>query len=779
MIYLAWVDYIYSTTLIRILRFFTIFFLFWNMFSTSFEPKAVFFLLLIITWEIFFHFKIDRVQASVPGAFTMPALALFISNNTSGLIKELLDKNSINFLLQKSAIDKKEIQFIDIDKKIISESSSSLVKQLGGRFVTSIDLFAAYLIASENQTKLLFNKHLKEEEFLQIVKWTREKFREEENPTLTRVKFWGEGFGEALTFGWTQETRKYTNDITDQTLSKKSFSIGRDTEYKELVEALSKSENNNVLLVGESGVGKDALLKSLAYNSFSNTVPKNLKHKRILELMLGPLIAGTTNQQEMETRVQSIIDEVIHSGNIILFIPEFQTIVNSSQNTLNITAILMPYLKKGRLPIIATITPSLYKQFIEGKPISDMFSVVRLEEPDKNTALKMLLAKTEEIEKEEKIIISFKAITTALTFANTYSNDKFLPGSAVLLLQDSVKSVSSLGRKIVLEDDVLAKIQEKTKISVVSPSAEEKDLLLHLEDKLHEHIIDQVEAVSAISEALRRIRAGVGSKNKPISFLFLGPTGVGKTETAKAISKIYFKGEENMIRLDMSEYSDEGGVKRLLGAMPGEGEERGELTEKIHDHPFSLVLLDEFEKANPKILDLFLQVFEDGRLTDNKGKTVSFNSSMIIATSNAASEFIRESIQKGVVVDKAFQQSLLEFLQTKELFKSELLNRFDEIIVFKPLGEKEVWEITKLLLNNVVQKLSEQDITVSFDEKIIQKIVREGFDQQFGARPLRRFIQDTIEDMIAQKILKGEIQRGNKINVSVDADNSIQITRTS
>ena len=259
---------------------------------------------------------------------------------------------------------------------------------------------------------------------------------------------------------------------------------------------------------------------------------------------------------------------------------------------------------------------------------------------------------------------------------------------------------------------------------------------------------------------------------KPISFLFLGPTGVGKTETAKTLSSIYFGDESKMIRVDMSEYSTDEGVKRLLGGLP---EEDG-LTDKVYEHPFSLILLDEFEKAASKISDLFLQVLDDGRLTDNKGRTVSFVDTIIIATSNAASEYIREEIKKGKAVDKKFKEELLEFLQKNNIFKPELLNRFDEVVVFKPLGIEETVEITKLILKELSKKLSERYITVSFDDKLITKIVKEGINEEFGARPLRRFIQDNIEGQIAQKMLKDQIKRGDHVILSTDSASSITVT---
>jgi ATP-dependent Clp protease ATP-binding subunit ClpC len=345
-------------------------------------------------------------------------------------------------------------------------------------------------------------------------------------------------------------------------------------------------------------------------------------------------------------------------------------------------------------------------------------------------------------------------------------------------LEDTANADKVSGSQTVEEQDVLTQIEKRIKVPVGEPKPVEKTLLLNLENEIHKRIIAQTEAVSAISEAIRRLRTGLNVAEKPISFLFLGPTGVGKTETAKALADVYFGAGARMIRLDMSEFIGLEGIKRLLGAGPGEGDEKGQLTEGIYDNPNSLVLLDEFEKADQQILDLFLQVLDDGRLTDNKGKTVSFANCIIIATSNAASEFIREEVGKGVVVDKQFGQSLVNYLETKGIFKPELLNRFDDVITFKPLTQAEITEIVKLMLIDVGKELTVKDITVYFDEKIITKIVSEGFDKDFGARPLRRFIQDRIEDIIAQQILKDEIKRGDKIQVSVDTSGNIVLSTT-
>ena len=738
--------------------------------------------------EIFFHFHVSKFRPTVTvsqndgenilKSFSLETAEAYVTQKTTKeVIILLLGKPQIQFILEKAAIDRKELKLFDISKEDLSKKAFTIAKEMAtAKFVTSMDLFASYMLLTEEKTRLLFSKQLKKEEFLQIVYWACADFPHEEIYIPKRVRFWGEGIGENWVFGWTLETKKYAVDNTAKFLSKKPIIVGREKEYTQMLSALSKPENNNVLLVGERGVGKDNMVSVFAYDSFMGNVEKNIQHHRIFELMVGPLIAGVSSKNDLEARLQSVMEEIAHAGNIILYIPEFQNVMGASSFGFDISGCLVPYLRDGKIPLIAALTSGEYKTFVEENAIREAFEVVKILEPDKKTAIQMLLEKAQEIEQKNRIVLTYKAVVTAVLFANKYLQDTVLPGSAVTLIDNTAHAVSLAKRTIVNENDVVSIVEEKTHIAVASPKEEEKELLLHLENKLHERVVDQVEAIRGISEAMRRIRTGLASSEKPISFLFLGPTGVGKTETAKSLAAMYFGGENHMLRFDMSEYEGADGIKRMLGAAAGQGQERGELTDKIHDNPFSLVLLDEFEKASPQILDLFLQVLDDGRLTDNKGRTVSFASSIIIATSNAGSEFIREEVLKKTVLDKTFHQKLLDFIQTKGIFKPELLNRFDDVIVFKPLGQEEVVAITKLLLVKLTKTLAEKDITVSFDERVIAKISSEGSDQEFGARPLQRFIQDNIEDLISKKILMDEIKRGDKINVTTNDMGVITVT---
>ena len=760
-----------------------------NSFSLLLVKPSLFFLSMFLIIETFFHFKISRklpeVEISLSkgnllDSFTLKSLSIFLSsNNTQSLVRKLFKIPSVNFITDKMDIlSKEEIKLVDVPREELIKYAFEISKNLKGKFVTTMDLFVSYLLVTEDNTKLLFNKNLKKEELIQILSWARIRFADEENPKPLRVNFWGEGIGEDWVTGWTIETKKYMVDLTGEVLQKKPSLLGRESEFRQLVEGMYKGKS--ALLVGEIGSGKTEIAESLAFESFTGNLKGSLYHQRFYQLLIDAILAGSQNLGELEERLDSVIAEISHSGNIIVFISSFENILGSSSFHLDLSGILIPYIERGAIRIVATITPGSFKKFVEArKTLLGNLEIIKVEEPSEDAVLAMLFKKGSEIERVDNIKISYSAIVSSLKYAKKYLPDRVLPGSAVTLLEDAAAAASLSKKKIVEEGDIIQKIESKTKIAVGKPDREEKELLLSLEEEIHKRVVDQKEAVSQVAEAMRRLRTGLSIKDKPISFLFLGPTGVGKTETAKTLARIYFGQAHKMIRLDMSEYSEGDSLKRLLGSMPGETDAPGELTDKILDNPFSLVLLDEFEKASSNILNLFLQVFDDGRLTDNKGKTVSFTNAIIIATSNAASEFIREEVNKGTPIDKNFQKTLLEFLQTKGIFKPELLNRFDGIIVFKPLGQIEVQQVTKILLKELSGKMLEQDITVSFDERIIQKIIKEGFDEQFGARPINRYIQNNIEDLLAQKILKDEIKRGDKILVLTDSSDSIIITKSS
>lgn len=741
---------------------------------------------LFIIWEVYYLYKISRYipKVSVPDnsgdileSFSIEALSYSVLyKDSKTIISHLRALPQIQFISSKLGATINEMPQSQIDKDVLVKHSFDLAKSLNAKHVTTIDIFGAYLLLAEPESKFLFNKKLKEEDLKNILLWASTVFPKEEAGIQPHLSFAGEGFAEDWVYGWTLETKKYAVDLTAQYINE-GEPVVRVNEYNQLIEALHKG--SSVVLVGEVGSGKDSIVRYFAYESYMGRLAGSLYHQRVYRLMADALLAGANDQGELEERLNLTMQELSHSGNIIIYIPEFQDLLGSKSFDLDLSGAILPYLQNKKLRIIASVSPGSYKKFVEpNKSLLDALSVVNFPEISKEEMLDILFSKTLEIERKNKVSFSYRAVMAAASYSKNYSKERTEPGSAVVLLEDTANAVHLSNKGIVEEEDVLSQVKKKVHVEVGEPKQVEKSLLLNLEAEIHKRIVSQKEAVSAISEAIRRLRAGLSSSSKPISFLFLGPTGVGKTETAKALADVYYGSTERFLRFDMSEFSGSEGIKRFLGAPPGEGDEKGQLTEAVYDNPYSLVLLDEFEKADQNILNLFLQVLDDGRLTDNKGKTVSFVNSIIIATSNAASEFIREEVAKGTVVDKNFKQKLIEFLETNGIFKPELLNRFDDIIVFKPLGQSEVLQIAKLLLTEVTKNLKDKDITVMFEEPVIAKIASEGFDRDFGARPLKRYIQDNIEDLIAQKLLKDEIKRGDKLIISVTPQNQILVSNS-
>lgn len=790
--------YLYKTALVRSIRlviFVSLLILIFADISLDIVPRiALFLMTLFLMVETFFHFKVAQMRPLTPitssdkndfhDSLTMAVLYAGVANaGTVDFVDELIKRNSCKFFLERIGTTAKELPHVEIQRGDLYHEAAKFVISLKGAYITPADILAAYLSLTEHESKLLFNHQVTLDELLRVLYWTRMTYPKEEKGESYRFSFAGGGFADSLVSGWTPETEKYTTDFTSEALTRKPYLIGREKEFQRLVETLVNNSNNNVLIVGEQGSGKETLVTALAVRSYDGKLRGSLNGKKILEVNLGPLIAGMSDRGELESRLQAIIAEVSHAGNVILYLPEFQNILGSTSYGIDLSGALLPYLRDGKLPVIASMTKGNFKTFLEHNPIKQTFETIEIPEPDEKTAILMLMQRAIQIEDKYRVILTYDAIKRAVSFSNRYAQDMVLPGSAEMLLEDVANRVylskspffGRTMRKIVRPADVVKVVEEKAHVTISEPSHEEKEVLLHLEDKLHERVVDQVQAITAIAEAMRRIRSGFASGTKPISFLFLGPTGVGKTETAKALAALTFGGEEKILRFDMSEYQSEDGLRRLLGSPPGQGNERGELTDKIADQPSSLVLLDEFEKANPLIHNLFLQVLDDGRLTDNRGKTVSFLNAIVIATSNAGSEFIRQAVTNHVPLDKSFHQTLLDHLQRTGVFKPELLNRFDDVITFKPLGREEVVQITKLLLQALANRLKEQDIDVAFDERIIQKVATDGSDEQFGARPLRRYIQDHIEDQLAQLKLADKLVRGQKILLTTDEHNQIRI----
>ena len=556
-------------------------------------------------------------------------------------------------------------------------------------------------------------------------------------------------------------------DFTDLArVGRTGFLVGHKEEYARLIDILSRPTKPNALLVGEPGVGKETIISALAFGIIKDEVPEAIFDKRVVSLSIGDLISGAP-AEEITSRLNKIVEEIILTGNVILYIPDIHNLFKTSERGgLNAADILLPIINNDTFPVIGVTYPKELKTSIESQSdFSAAFEVIRVEEISEDEAMEFLIYDSLILERRYKMTISFGAIKQAVYLAHKHFRYKPLPSSAEDLLKESLAYASQRNDKLLQADDIIAVAQRKINVPLHKASKEESEKLLNLENIIHERLVDQEEAVKAVARALREYRSGLSRKGGPIAaFLFVGPTGVGKTELSKILASVQFGSEEAMIRFDMTEYQIRESISRFIGS--ADGKIAGVLTEAIIQKPYSLVLLDEFEKAHPDIFNLFLQVFDDGRLTDSLGRTVDFTNTIIIATSNAHSNFIKERIEAGDNIGK-----INEELKKKltEYFRPELLNRFSGIIAFKNLSPKDIEEIAGFQLKSLAKAISEtHGISLDFDAAVVKNIAELGYDPVFGARPLRGVISEKLRSPLAEKILRGEIVKGSNIKAVLE-----------
>jgi ATP-dependent Clp protease ATP-binding subunit ClpC len=554
--------------------------------------------------------------------------------------------------------------------------------------------------------------------------------------------------------------------------------VGREKEIAGVFEAF-RSGANGVLLVGPEGVGKKSIIEGIAREMVAeDRVPEFFRDKRLIELDIARLVSGAA-PAEAEARLLNIIDEINRAGNIVLFIDNLENIIGitpGSQGSLELSEVLATQLSKGFLRCLATATDYNFIQFVEKTAIGRAMSRLKISEPDADRTIQILESKIGYLEARSDVFFSYNAIEAAAALSAKFIHDQALPAKAVEILEKTAVRVADehKGKKYICDkNDIALTINRITEIPVQEIGEKEGEKLLNLEAEIHKYMVDQEEAVKMVANSLRRARTEMREGNRPIaSFLFLGPTGVGKTELAKTIARVYFGKKDLMIRLDMSEYQEESSVGKMIGEAGGV---QGYLTEAVRQKPFSLILLDEFEKANPKIFNLFLQVMDDGRLTDGQGRTVDFTSSIIIATSNAGSSYIQEKIIAGAPLEEIKTALINE--QLTRIMRPELVNRFDGVIVFKPLAEEDIMAIARLMLSDVGSMLKEKGIEMEISDSGLKKIAHSGYDPKFGARPLRRLIQDKIEDEIAKKLLANKLERRDTVVINDNAEVEVKKRR--
>ncbi|MBQ3408391.1 MAG: ATP-dependent Clp protease ATP-binding subunit [Clostridia bacterium] len=620
--------------------------------------------------------------------------------------------------------------------------------------------------------------------------------------------------------------------------------IGRKNEIDRVIQILSRRSKNNPCLIGEPGVGKTAVVEGLAEKIIAEDVPEMLKNKRVVTLDISSMIAGAKYRGDFEERIKKCLNEVKKAGDVILFIDEIHTIVGagSAEGAVDAANILKPLLARGEVQLIGATTLNEYRKYIEkDSALERRFSPVTVLEPTPEDTIQILKGIRDKYEAHHNVQITDEAIKSAVKLSVRYITDRFLPDKAIDLIdeaasrikmktytvpdkikniEDEIEAVSKekddairiqdfekaasmrdkereLKEKLekdkkkwenknskavttLKEDDIAEVISSWTNIPVKRLTQDENEKLKNLEQTLHERVIGQDEAVSAVAKAIRRGRLGLKDPNRPIgSFLFLGQTGVGKTELSKALAETLFGNEDAMIRIDMSEYMEAHTVSKLIGAPPGYVgfDEAGQLTEKVRRKPYSVILFDEIEKAHPDVMNMLLQILDDGRLTDSTGRTINFKNTVIIMTSNVGARLLAEKKALGFSANadektnaqNDYENSKKEVMaELKKQFKPEFLNRIDETIVFHKLTKKDISQIIDIMLKQVEKRLTDQNIIVEVDEKAKDFIAKTGVDENYGARPLRRAIQNIIEDKIAEEILDGNIVTGKKAIISVE-----------
>ena len=629
--------------------------------------------------------------------------------------------------------------------------------------------------------KILIDSNLKVEDIENLTWWLEDL----EEKIEERKRFWEwknlikrGTLAKEWTAGYTITLDKFSIDLSE-VVRKQDFPeiIGHQKEIEAMERILARREINNALIVGESGSGRKSMIYALAEKSVLGESLPEVNYKRVVQLDLPSLLAQTETTEETEGILDTIFRETISAGNIILVIDELQNFVGgiARPGVIDISGVLGSYLHLPQFQIVGITTFDGLHRYIEQNPsILALFEKVEVVEISERETLQLLEDLALRLEAKYKRLVSYPTLREIINYCSKYIPAIPFPEKAMDLLDEVIIHVSQSKEKVVLPEHVAKVVSEKTQIPVGEIEIKEREILLNLENLIHQRIINQEEAVKEVSAALRRARAEITVAKRPMgSFLFLGPTGVGKTETSKALAEIYFglpsqilpsktwEGEkEKMIRLDMSEFQAIEDIPRLLGA-PGQ---EGLLTTPVRENPFSLILLDEIEKAHPNILNLFLQVLDEGHLTDGLGRKVDFKNTIIIATSNAGYQIILEAIEQKIEWS-GVKEKLLDYLFEKGIFRPEFINRFDAVVVFKPLSKENLLDIVELLLQKLKKNLAQKDIDFIITPALKAKITELGYDPTFGARQMRRVIQDKVENALASALLSGELKRGNRVEI--------------
>jgi ATP-dependent Clp protease ATP-binding subunit ClpC len=649
-----------------------------------------------------------------------------------------------------------------------------------GDYIAEVDLLYGLVTASQSIQNMFYDMDIDEQKIDNVISWVRinkdlvNRYKRFRSRSAFKPKG---GMNRSYTAIATPVLNSFSQDLT---LMAKAgalgLSVAREKEISEVISTVESSYASTVL-VGPPGIGKGNIVEGIANRMMAEEIPELFQDKRLVSVSAPMLVSGAEGTGRLEERFLAILQETSMSGNIILYIEDIHQLVGiSSEGTegVSLAEILASEIRKKNVIVIATANSKEYVQFIEGTSLGQELKKINITEPDKDQTIKMMQAHVGMVEGKHKVYFTYDALDTIYELSNRYITDKALPSKAIDLMDEAGVIVAKRGQKdnLVKPSDIEAIVSHKTNIPLSAVTTQESAKLMNMEAEIHERIVGQEEAVKLVASALRRARAELRDKKRPIvNLLFLGPTGVGKTELAKTVAEKYFGHEDDMIRLDMSEYQNKTSLPRLIGS-PQSGTP-GLLTEAVRHKPFALLLLDEIEKAHPDILTVFLQVMEDGRLTDALGRTVDFTNLIIVATSNAGTAFIQDQINAGKKTSEFKDQLIKE--EIRDVFRPEFINRFDGTVVFRPLTQEEIFKIAGFMLNKVKKRLEEKGILLEVTEAAQHELALAGFDPVFGARPLRRVIQEQVDNTLAEFLLTGKL--GRRDVVIYDAGGKLSVRK--
>lgn len=715
-----------------------------------------------------------KILRNLPQTFSTGALMRMLATDpeVNRFFKrmELTDEQILSRLSQQSSKQSQVLSQDDLAEAAIANALSHR-----HRHITTPDLFLGLVKTSQTITQILADLGVRQEELDHAATWI-----ETESLQKGGWRWWMDeyfrrtgGVDRGWVSGWTPTMKHFSHDVTAEVSAGRTpYIVGRDQEISQVVRILERATKSNALLIGEPGVGKSSIVDGIAQAILQARTSPVLAESRVIQFDLSAMLSAARTPDEVGKILQKALSELT-AGKTILFIDAIENLVRKDGlGTIDAKAVLNPFIENGSLKVIGSTTLAAYHRHIESDPsFMQHFQSIAIEEPSQEVAESILSEFTPGIEQKHGVQISIPAIASAVELSSRYIQDRVLPEKAIDLLDEVAVYTAQQKKPGVTAEDVAVVLSQKTGIPIASITQDEAEKLLNLEKTLHQRIVGQSEAVGVVADALRRSRAGLRDDKRPMAvFLFVGPTGTGKTALAKTIAQTYFGAEESMVRLDMSEYQSPDSINKLIGSPPGHAgyEDGGQLTTAVRANPFTVILLDELEKAHPRIIDVFLQVFDDGRLTDSMGRTASFNNTVIIATSNAGSRSIQAAIKQGY--DPRQIAPAVKELLAQQYFRPEFLNRFDDIVVFRQLELAEILQITRIMLDEVAKTIADKNIAVSFSEGLVNKIAEAGYDPVYGARPLRHMIQDKVENALAKQILSGQLKPG--ATIELDEENT-------